>query len=398
MATPNDSTVFRNPKDFSGKMPDDVWLSKAKQEQFSSYFSDIIDELAAKAASFSPLDNGKRIRRILEHVIPGGNNFPGVMIAETYKILTPQHKRTPENLKLAYYLGWCYEVVMESFNLADDIFDESQTRRDRICWYQLPDVGPRAVNDTLMIEIAAGYTDLHALKEAKSIITDINYLYTIQNDFYDCFGDPKVMGKVTSDITKGRCRWPAVVAMKLANPEQKEIMKSNYGREDPESYYLGWCYEVVMESFNLADDIFDEGQTRRDRICWYQLPDVGPRAVNDTLMIEIAGYYLLRKYFGNLECYTRLLKLINEFTFQVCIGQNLDVDVSKDLDKLTFDTYREIIGTTTLYVVGYNPIALGMTLAGYTDLHVLKEAKSIIADINYFYIIQNDFYDSFGDP
>ena len=54
------------------------------------------------------------------------NTFP-------LRLLKPQH--TPDELRLAYILGWCVEFLQAFFLVTDDVMDGSTTRRGQSCWH-----------------------------------------------------------------------------------------------------------------------------------------------------------------------------------------------------------------------------------------------------------------------
>ncbi|VEN50386.1 unnamed protein product [Callosobruchus maculatus] len=73
---------------------------------------------------------------------------------------------------------------------------------------------------------------------AKKISLEVGQLFQLQNDFLDCFGNPKGTGKESSDIKEGKCTWLAVVALQKATPAQKKIMEEHYGKEAEEDVQM----------------------------------------------------------------------------------------------------------------------------------------------------------------
>jgi len=82
-----------------------------------------------------------------------------------------------------------------------------------------------------------------------------------------------------------------------------------------------------MQAFLLViDDIQDRSLLRRGQPCWYRYNDLGLAAINDSLLLESAIFYLIKKYFKGKDCYVNLLE-----TFH---------DVSKDI--FSFSKYIHI--------------------------------------------------------
>uniref|UniRef100_A0A1B0DNH6 Polyprenyl synthetase n=1 Tax=Phlebotomus papatasi TaxID=29031 RepID=A0A1B0DNH6_PHLPP len=78
-----------------------------------------------------------------------------------------------------------------------------------------------------------GVTDPVCIEQAKSLCYKFGYLCQVQNDFTDCYGDPKDIGKVGTDIEEGKCTWLAIKFLEVASTDQKKIFKENYGKTDP---------------------------------------------------------------------------------------------------------------------------------------------------------------------
>jgi len=66
--------------------------------------------------------------------------------------------------------------------VADDMMDESLTRRGQPCWYRRDDVGLTAINDSLMLE-ACVYSLLHLHFSEKPYYADlVNEFHVVRND------------------------------------------------------------------------------------------------------------------------------------------------------------------------------------------------------------------------
>jgi farnesyl diphosphate synthase len=82
--------------------------------------------------------------------------------------------------------------------------------------------------------LIVGVNDEKVFKESKDICIDMGEYFQVQDDFLDCFADPKVLGKVGRDIEEKKCCWMICKALSLASEDQKKILKDNYGIDDAE--------------------------------------------------------------------------------------------------------------------------------------------------------------------
>jgi farnesyl diphosphate synthase len=75
-----------------------------------------------------------------------------------------------------------------------------------------------------------------------------------QDDFLDCYGDPKVIGKIGRDIEDNKCSWLVVQALRLATPEQRKILEKHYGRDNAEDVAK---VKALYETLNMRK-VFQE--------------------------------------------------------------------------------------------------------------------------------------------
>lgn len=70
---------------------------------------------------------------------------------------------------------------------------------------------------------------------------------------------------------------------------------------------------------------------------------------------------------------------------------------NKSVYDFNMEMYKNICVNKTSYYTFYLPISLAMTLAGYSDPEAFRQARTILLEIGYFFQVQDDFLDCFGD-
>ncbi|ALC41441.1 Fpps [Drosophila busckii] len=131
-----------------------VTVSKDESRDFMAVFPDLVRDLTNVTKAYNCNDAAKWFAQVLQYNVPRGKKNRGILTVLTYKNLVDPEHLTPENVKLAQYLGWCVEMLQSFFIISDDVMDNSETRRGQKCWHKVENVGLTAINDALMIENA----------------------------------------------------------------------------------------------------------------------------------------------------------------------------------------------------------------------------------------------------
>ncbi|GAB6033424.1 hypothetical protein CHUAL_013309 [Chamberlinius hualienensis] len=127
-------------------------LNKDDVSKFESMFPRIVVDItdAKDSALKSVMEYYKHM---LEFNVPNGKKQRGLLALMTYKMITSQSQLTENQLNNVCILGWCMEIMQAASLMADDIMDQSITRRGNECWYRKENVGlANAVNDVYFLE------------------------------------------------------------------------------------------------------------------------------------------------------------------------------------------------------------------------------------------------------
>uniref|UniRef100_A0A1A9UIU3 Uncharacterized protein n=1 Tax=Glossina austeni TaxID=7395 RepID=A0A1A9UIU3_GLOAU len=106
----------------------------------------------------------------------------------------------------------------------------------------------------------AGLKDAEALRQTKMIAMEIGHFYQVQDYFLDCFGKPKVIGKLGTNIQDNKSSWLAVVCMQRANDEQNAVKLECYGKtgdmvniKKDEAAIIKWVLGRIRNVFSGSD-------------------------------------------------------------------------------------------------------------------------------------------------
>jgi len=102
-----------------------------------------------------PPNEVKWVERMLEYNVKGGKMNRGLMVVESVQELAKfmGKELSPQEVSRFAVLGWAIEWMQAWLLMADDIMDDSPTRRGQPCWYKHDDVQKIAINDAFFVEM-----------------------------------------------------------------------------------------------------------------------------------------------------------------------------------------------------------------------------------------------------
>lgn len=73
--------------------------------------------------------------------------------------------------------------------------------------------------------------DPRILQKSLDILTIYTNIFQIENDFADCFGNPKLLGKIGTDIEENKCTWLVAKCLEKSNKDQRALIENCYGQK-----------------------------------------------------------------------------------------------------------------------------------------------------------------------
>ena len=92
------------------------------------------------------------IDKMLKYTVAGGKMNRGLALMSVQKTLAGNRELSNKERVQSAALGWCIEFLQAFFLVADDVMDDSVTRRGQPCWFRNDDVRLIAINDSFILE------------------------------------------------------------------------------------------------------------------------------------------------------------------------------------------------------------------------------------------------------
>lgn len=93
-----------------------------------------------------------RLDHMIKYNCTGGKFYRASVVLSTVRTLCDESDDDYNKYEhSAIVLGWCVEILQACFLVADDIMDQSTTRRGKPCWYKNPTIKYDAVNDSFIL-------------------------------------------------------------------------------------------------------------------------------------------------------------------------------------------------------------------------------------------------------
>mmetsp|Transcript_104076 Transcript_104076/g.204131 ORF Transcript_104076/g.204131 Transcript_104076/m.204131 type:complete len:494 (-) Transcript_104076:72-1553(-) len=151
-------SVFRTPACVDTSVSFDVPAELPQDDKV--FFEEMLDKLCKEILEDLPVtyelnaEGTEWVGRMMSYTVAGGKMNRGLAtlsVRKTFAKLVGHSLNNKERCQAAA-LGWCIEFLQAFFLVADDLMDDSVTRRGQPCWFRLPEVKTIAVNDSFILE------------------------------------------------------------------------------------------------------------------------------------------------------------------------------------------------------------------------------------------------------
>ena len=106
--------------------------------QFDDTYKEVIRSLIDQKPEPNLTEVVDLLREVSDYNVTDGKRGRGIMTVKAFKLLAKGLNRevSAEELHIANIIGWYLEYLQGYATIADDIEDQSITRRRKLCWYK----------------------------------------------------------------------------------------------------------------------------------------------------------------------------------------------------------------------------------------------------------------------
>nr|CAH0105352.1 unnamed protein product [Daphnia galeata] len=151
------SSVLRDPSSNEQEITEQlnnllVMASSCKiKDQFHKFFPEILRCLKSSPTLNELPSMQQWIEKVVDYNLKGGKMNRGMAVVESF-VIFKNDEISEKDTEIAIALGWAVEMLQAFFLVADDIMDDSLTRRMKPCWYRTNNLGVKAFNDSILLE------------------------------------------------------------------------------------------------------------------------------------------------------------------------------------------------------------------------------------------------------
>lgn len=139
-------------------------------EEFTCFFLELMKVISSLHVLHELPEMQELIEKVVVANVLGRKMNRSVALIDAYKAFQGE-QAIAKGLETAIVLGWSIELLQAFFLVADDIMDESLTRRMKPCWYLTDELGVKVFSDSILLEACI-------YKVLKKYCRDSNFILT----------------------------------------------------------------------------------------------------------------------------------------------------------------------------------------------------------------------------
>lgn len=166
-----------------------------------------------------------------------------------------------------------------------------------------------------------------------------------------------------------------------------------FGFNTEKALNVAMAVEVFHNFTLLHDDIMDKATLRRGKPTVHIKYNTNTAILTGDVMMIQAYQYILN--YDEPTLVKRLLDVFNKMAFEVCEGQQLDMDF-ETRDNVTIEEYLQMITWKTSVLMAAS-VQMGAILGG-ADIENQKHIYEFAKNFGIAFQLQDDILDTFGQP